>query len=113
VQEALTNVSKHAAVDAARIRLAYEESHLTITVTDDGTPRPTGPAEAGRGFGLIGMRERAQSVGGCLSAGHRPEGGFEVTTDLPLRPRPRPRPPEPDLTADLEADPETTPDLRK
>ncbi|WP_216588993.1 sensor histidine kinase [Streptomyces brasiliscabiei] len=113
VQEALTNVSKHAAVDAARIRLAYEESHLTITVTDDGTPRPTGPTEAGRGFGLIGMRERAQSVGGCLSAGHRPEGGFEVTTDLPLRPRPRPRPPEPDLAADLEAAPETTPDLRK
>ncbi|KFF95452.1 histidine kinase [Streptomyces scabiei] len=97
VQEALTNVSKHAGVDAARIRLAYEEAHLTITVTDDGsagTPRPACAAEPGRGFGLIGMRERAQSVGGRLSAGHRPEGGFEVTTDLPLRTRPRT--PEPD-----------------
>ncbi|MDX2524114.1 sensor histidine kinase [Streptomyces europaeiscabiei] len=97
VQEALTNVSKHAGVDAARVRLAYEEAHLTITVTDDGsagTPRPARAAEPGRGFGLIGMRERAQSVGGRLSAGHRPEGGFEVTTDLPLRTRPRT--PEPD-----------------
>jgi signal transduction histidine kinase len=98
VQEALTNVSKHAAVDAARVRLVYQETHLTITVSDDGVPRPRGTSsrstsprgtsEPGRGFGLIGMRERAQSVGGCLSAGHRPEGGFEVTTDLPLRPHP-------------------------
>ncbi|MGW0839106.1 sensor histidine kinase [Streptomyces sp. NPDC002787] len=98
VQEALTNVRKHAAVDAAHIRLAYEESHLTITVTDDGTPRPRGTPETGRGFGLIGMRERAHSVGGCLSAGHRPEGGFEVTTDLPLRPRPLAPAPETDQT---------------
>ena len=97
VQEALTNVSKHAAVDAARVRLVYEEAHLTITVTDEGTPRPRGAAEPGRGFGLIGMRERAQSVGGCLSAGHRPGGGFEVTTDLPLRPyHPRPTDPAPE-----------------
>ncbi|WP_060907213.1 sensor histidine kinase [Streptomyces scabiei] len=101
VQEALTNVSKHAAVDAARIRLVYEEAHLTITVTDDGAPAPGGPPGPGRGFGLIGMRERAQSVGGRLSAGHRPEGGFEVTTDLPLRPRARTRPtaPAPDAAA--------------
>jgi signal transduction histidine kinase len=101
VQEALTNVSKHAAVDAAHIRLVYEEAHLTITVTDDGAPDPGGPPGPGRGFGLIGMRERAQSVGGCLSAGRRPEGGFEVTTDLPLRPRARTRPtaPEPDAAA--------------
>lgn len=106
VQEALTNVSKHAAVDAARIRLAYAETHLTITVTDDGgdaPPRRACASESGRGFGLIGMRERAQSVGGSLSAGRRPEGGFEVTTDLPLRPRPRA--PEPVA--------EPTPDLRK
>jgi signal transduction histidine kinase len=91
VQEALTNVSKHADADAARIRLAYRESHLTITVTDDGggTASPASVFDNCRGFGLIGMRERAQSVGGALSAGHRPEGGFEVTTDLPLRPRPR------------------------
>ncbi|MDX2809655.1 sensor histidine kinase [Streptomyces scabiei] len=51
VQEALTNVSKHAAVDAARIRLVYEEAHLTITVTDDGAPAPGGPPGPGRGSG--------------------------------------------------------------
>ncbi|MBE4740709.1 MULTISPECIES: sensor histidine kinase [Streptomyces] len=106
VQEALTNVSKHAGVDAARVSLAYEDARLTITVTDDGASRPRGTPEPGRGFGLIGMRERAQSVGGCLSAGHRPEGGFEVTTDLPLRPyTSRPAAPVPD--------PEPAPDQRK
>ncbi|MDT0571206.1 histidine kinase [Streptomyces sp. DSM 3412] len=108
VQEALTNVSKHAAVDAARVRLVYEEGRLTITVTDDGTPRPRETSVPGRGFGLIGMRERAQSVGGCLSAGHRPGGGFEVTTDLPLRPyASRPTAPVPN------AGPETAHDQRK
>ncbi|MFF8968955.1 sensor histidine kinase [Streptomyces sp. NPDC014995] len=92
VQEALTNVTKHSAAQAAHIRLAYSGSRLTITVTDDGTATagatpatPTAPtAEEGRGFGLMGMRERAQSVGGDLRAGRRPEGGFEVTTALPL-----------------------------
>ncbi|WP_060884917.1 sensor histidine kinase [Streptomyces caniscabiei] len=106
VQEALTNVSKHAGVDAARVSLAYEDARLTITVTDDGASRPRGTPEPGRGFGLIGMRERAQSVGGCLNAGHRPEGGFEVTTDLPLRPyTSHPAAPVPD--------PEPAPDQRK
>ncbi|GAA4610721.1 histidine kinase [Actinoallomurus liliacearum] len=87
VQEALTNVTKHAAAQAARVRLAYSRDRLTITVTDDGDatiPAAPGPAA---GFGLIGMRERALSVGGLLLAGRRPEGGFEVTTELPLRPR--------------------------
>jgi signal transduction histidine kinase len=84
VQEALTNVTKHAAAAAAHVRLSYSYNQLTIRVTDDGTSKaPTTPAP-GKGFGLIGMRERAQSVGGDLQAGHRPEGGFEVTTSLPL-----------------------------
>jgi signal transduction histidine kinase len=94
VQEALTNVTKHAAAQAAHIRLAYTGNRLTITVTDDGsTAAPVPTAERGRGFGLMGMRERAQSVGGSLCAGHRPEGGFEVTTALPLHPH-APRPEE-------------------
>ncbi|MET7478379.1 sensor histidine kinase [Streptomyces sp. NPDC005648] len=86
VQEALTNVAKHTSATAAHVRLAYREDQLTITVTDFGTS--TGPAEPapGHGFGLIGMRERARSVGGALQAGHRLEGGFEVTTRLPLYP---------------------------
>ncbi|GAB2572968.1 histidine kinase [Streptomyces capparidis] len=88
VQEALTNVTKHAAASAAHLRLAYTRDRLTITVSDDGhATGPAGPDRCG-GFGLIGMRERAHSVGGDLSAGHRPGGGFEVTTALPLHPRP-------------------------
>ncbi|GKQ38934.1 sensor histidine kinase [Streptomyces sp. A012304] len=89
VQEALTNATKHASARAAHIHLAYSTTRLAITVTDDGTA-PAAPAapsdEAVRGFGLMGMRERAQSVGGNLCAGHRPEGGFEVSTALPLHP---------------------------
>jgi signal transduction histidine kinase len=98
VQEALTNVAKHATAATAHIRLGYHRDRLTITVTDDGTSTaPTAPAP-GHGYGLIGMRERAHSVGGDLRAGHRSEGGFEVTTTLPLHPlravtgNPSPRP---------------------
>jgi signal transduction histidine kinase len=84
VQEALTNVTKHAASDTAHVRLVYSHHRLTIMVTDEGaTTVPAAPAP-GHGFGLIGMRERALSVGGRLKADHRAEGGFEVSTDLPL-----------------------------
>jgi signal transduction histidine kinase len=85
VQEALTNVAKHAAAKTARVQLAYTHDRLTITVSDDGdAAAPAVPGPSG-GFGLIGMRERAQSVGGHLQAGNRPEGGFTVTTELPIR----------------------------
>lgn len=86
VQEALTNVTKHAGGAAARVRLRYGEDRLTITVTDDGASTAAATPAPGQGFGLIGMRERARSVGGALQAGRRPEGGFEVTTRLPLYP---------------------------
>lgn len=86
IQEALTNVTKHATGHAARVRLAYSGSRLLITVTNDGTAPAAAPAQGG--FGLLGMRERAHSVGGDLSAGPRPGGGFEVTTALPLHPNP-------------------------
>lgn len=94
VQEALTNITKHAVGATACVRLVYSADRLTITVTNKaaatvpaGPPGPVVPVPA-RGFGLIGMRERAQSVGGNLEAGHRPEGGFEVSTALPLYPQP-------------------------
>ncbi|MFC4467642.1 sensor histidine kinase [Streptomyces xiangluensis] len=90
VQEALTNVTKHASAKAACIQLEYARDRLTLTVTDNGTATAPAAADApaaGRGFGLVGMRERAQSVGGELCAGPRREGGFEVTTTLPLHPQ--------------------------
>ncbi|GAB7052285.1 sensor histidine kinase [Catenuloplanes indicus] len=80
VQEALTNVTKHAATGAARVGLAWTPDLLTVTVTDDGTG--AGPAP---GYGLIGMRERATAAGGRFAAGPRPEGGFLVTAELPLQ----------------------------
>lgn len=101
VQEALTNVTKHASAQAAHVRFVYAGSRLTITVSNDGPVDAKSPgargasvasrpsvADAGqsRGFGVMGMRERARSIGGDLCAGHRPEGGFEVTTALPLQP---------------------------
>jgi signal transduction histidine kinase len=87
VQEALTNITKHAAAKTAQVKLSFSYDRLTITVTDDGdTTAPIAPAPSG-GFGLVGMRERAHSVGGRLEAGHGPEGGFKVTTELPLHPQ--------------------------
>ncbi|MGW2085094.1 sensor histidine kinase [Streptomyces sp. NPDC001880] len=90
VQESLTNVRKHAGADHARLCLHYHQERLTITVEDDGSAGPHRP-RPGAGHGLIGMRERAATLGGRLHAGPRPEGGFTVTAELPLRPgRPGP-----------------------
>ncbi|WP_328922928.1 sensor histidine kinase [Streptomyces griseoaurantiacus] len=88
VQEALTNATKHAATDSAHVRLAYEESRLLITVTNGEPPgaAKVPPGAPGRGFGIMGMRERARTVGGEFHAGPRPGGGFEVATSLPLPP---------------------------
>ncbi|WP_399894876.1 sensor histidine kinase [Streptomyces sp. BBFR51] len=91
VQEALTNVTKHTDAGTADVHLAYAHDRLTLTVADDGgaTPRPPGPDG---GFGLVGMRERAQTSGGRLRAGALPEGGFAVTAELPAPPPPREQP---------------------
>jgi signal transduction histidine kinase len=97
VQEALTNVTKHAGTGSARVHLAWNRDRVTITVADDGQDARTPPTTSTKpsastapdrppGYGLIGMRERATAVGGHLSAGRRPEGGFLVSTQLPLPP---------------------------
>ncbi len=86
IQEALTNVTKHAATSEAQVRLGYAGDRLGITVSNDSSAPPPAATAAGPGYGLIGMRERALSVGGRLRAGHRPAGGFEVATELPLHP---------------------------
>ncbi|HEX6342369.1 sensor histidine kinase [Umezawaea sp.] len=83
IQEALTNVTKHAATGSAEVRLVWNRDHVIITVTDDGegSRKPRGHPP---GYGLIGMRERATAVGGSLSADVRPQGGFLVSAHLPL-----------------------------
>nr|WP_238357182.1 sensor histidine kinase [Kribbella italica] len=90
VQEALTNVTKHAGAASAQVLFAWQGDRVTITVADNGSPRTTPAREPG--YGLIGMRERATAVGGRLSAGERPEGGFLVTADLPLPSAKEPKP---------------------
>ncbi|MEU5845394.1 sensor histidine kinase [Saccharopolyspora shandongensis] len=83
IQEALTNVTKHAATGSAEVRLAWNRDRVTITVTDDGRGSRK-PQERPPGYGLIGMRERATAVGGTLTAGGRSQGGFLVSAHLPL-----------------------------
>ncbi len=91
VQEALTNVVRHAGPEpSVWVEVHAERDGLHLSVTDDGM----GPDPAGTpGFGLVGMRERARSVGGTLDAGPRGEGvggGFEVTAVLPTPAAPVP-----------------------
>ncbi|WP_416985580.1 sensor histidine kinase [Streptomyces sp. T028] len=86
VQEALTNVTKHADVGTADVRLVYAGDRLAVTVTDGGGKRPAAVGHGYvHGYGLIGMRERARSAGGRVRTGYRPGGGFEVVTELPLK----------------------------
>jgi signal transduction histidine kinase len=83
VQEALTNVLKHAGPARAEATIGCAAGTVTIEVTDDGTGR-LGGASAGGGHGLAGMRERAAVFGGELTAGPRAGGGFAVRARLPL-----------------------------
>ena len=85
IQEALTNAARHAPGSQARVRIGYHAGRLDLAVTNDHPAAPPPPAST-PGYGLIGMRERALSVGGRLQAGRRPEGGFQVAAELPLRP---------------------------
>jgi signal transduction histidine kinase len=87
VQEALTNVIKHAAGARTVVRLVYGGHGLVITVTDDGGPAGYGPPGPG-GRGLIGLRERLGLYGGELDAGPRPGGGWRVRASFPLEPAP-------------------------
>ena len=82
VQEAVTNVVKHAAPAACRATVTVRPDEVRVEVTDDGR-RPVLPA--GSGHGLIGMRERVALHGGEFSAGPRSGGGFAVTASLPYR----------------------------
>jgi signal transduction histidine kinase len=83
VQEALTNVTRHAGPARATVRVSYGERDLTVEVDDDGRG-PAGSPGPGGGKGIVGMRERVAALGGELEAGPRPAGGFRVLARLPL-----------------------------
>ncbi|AKJ08751.1 hypothetical protein ABB07_01455 [Streptomyces incarnatus] len=82
VQEALTNVVRHAGTGHCTVTIAYGEEELSVEVVDDG--RGVSKDGSGHGFGIVGMRERAALLHGRFSAGPRPEGGFRVVARLPL-----------------------------
>ncbi|MEV7033619.1 histidine kinase [Streptomyces sp. NPDC093272] len=81
-QEALTNVRKHAHGAKVQVRLDYQEHEVTLNVRDTGG-RPGDLTGAGSGYGLLGMRERAELLGGSLEAGREDEG-FAVTLRVPV-----------------------------
>jgi len=83
VQEALTNVLRHAGSATARVRLTYREGDLTVQVDDNGRGAG-GRRPSGRGNGLLGMQERVAALGGRLEAGPRSGGGFRVVATIPL-----------------------------
>jgi signal transduction histidine kinase len=80
IQEAVTNVVRHARTDQCRVSISHQDGQLSIEVTDGGH----GGSPAGTGYGITGMHERAALLGGDLSAGPGPGGGFRVTARLPV-----------------------------
>jgi signal transduction histidine kinase len=89
VQEALTNVTRHAPGAAVNIRIGYPPDAVLVEIEDTGCPDVTAVTSSdGRGLssgtGIAGMRERATALGGSLEAAPRPGGGFRVTAHLPL-----------------------------
>jgi signal transduction histidine kinase len=80
VQEALTNVSRHARASTASVVVRYRPSEVVVEVIDDGV----GGVPAGDGHGIIGMRERVALYGGDIEAGPRPGGGFCVQARIPV-----------------------------
>jgi signal transduction histidine kinase len=87
VQEALTNVSRHAGHACAAVHLHYTPETLSVQVDDDGkgTVTSTGTRPSGSGLGLVGMRERVSALGGRLQAGPQDDGGFQVRAELPAQ----------------------------
>jgi signal transduction histidine kinase len=81
VQEALTNVLKHAGPARARVVLRYSANDFELEIADDGPGTGYG---SGAGFGLVGMRERVSVYGGEFEAGRQPEGGYALRVRLPI-----------------------------
>jgi signal transduction histidine kinase len=93
VQEALTNITRHAPGATVTIRIGYRPDAVLVEIVDTGCPDLTavspanGAISVGNGTGIDGMRQRAAALGGGLEAGPRPEGGFRVAAWLPVEVR--------------------------
>jgi signal transduction histidine kinase len=83
VQEALTNVTRHAGDATASVQITYGADSLTVRVDDDGSGSRQPPVP---GYGLVGMRERVTALGGRLRAEPGEAGGFSVLAELPVVP---------------------------
>lgn len=99
VQEALTNVVRHAGASRVTVDAVRDRGVLKLTIADDGRGTAAGspePADGPGGFGILGMTERARSVGGTLTAAPADSGGFTVRAVLPLPAAPVPAPTSPE-----------------
>lgn len=83
VQEALTNIARHAPGAAATVRIAYSPTDVTVEIVN-GPSDDVSPSTAGSRQGIAGMTERVAALGGELAAGPQPDGGFRVRARLPL-----------------------------
>jgi signal transduction histidine kinase len=81
IQEALTNVLRHAQARTVQLALTRDPSRLLIRIRDDGSATST---DTRGGHGIDGMRERARALSGWLTAAPHPDGGFEVCAELPI-----------------------------
>ncbi|MEU7578982.1 sensor histidine kinase [Streptomyces sp. NPDC041068] len=88
VQEALSNVMRHAPGAPTKITVSLDDEFLLILVVNGPSKEPPAPLEgSGTGHGLVGMRERVRLVGGTVDVGPLPDGGFRVAARLPLLPK--------------------------
>lgn len=86
VQESITNVVRHADATELTIRLTQEAGEYVLDVVDNGLGAPAGTAENTTGSGILGMRERAELLGGTLTVGTSDSGrGFHVRASIPMR----------------------------
>jgi two-component system, NarL family, sensor histidine kinase UhpB len=83
VQEALTNVARHAQAHSVEVALQAQDGQLVLTVADDGVGLTEQALQRAGSFGLMGLRERAHGLGGTIDVGPRPGGGTRLTVRLP------------------------------
>jgi signal transduction histidine kinase len=80
-------VLRHSPGASASVSVVYEQRCLVVTIEDDGATDGSEPSSEGCGYGLVGMRERAEALGGDVHAGPTAAGGFRILATLPFLPR--------------------------